>query len=79
MTLNATSDLVLSLPNKERLEADNLNIVVKSEGSWSQKLYEELSSVNHLEVSVEGPYGPSSSHFLRSAVKHFFLVRSFYI
>lgn len=43
-----------------------LSIVIKSEGSWSQKLYQELSSpLEHLDISVEGPYGPTSSHFLR--------------
>ncbi|KAK7853929.1 ferric reduction oxidase 4 [Quercus suber] len=45
---------------------DKLSIVIKREGSWSQKLYQELSSsVDYLNVSVEGPYGPTSSHFLR--------------
>lgn len=51
------------------MEADKLSIVIKSLGSWSQKLYKELASnsVEHIQVSVEGPYGPTSSHFLRSA------------
>lgn len=48
------------------MEADKLSIVIKSEGSWSQKLYEQLSSsLDHLEVSVEGPYGPTSLDFLK--------------
>ncbi|KAJ7969896.1 Ferric reduction oxidase [Quillaja saponaria] len=48
------------------MEADKLSVVIKSEGSWSQKLYQEISSaVDRLEVSVEGPYGPTTSHFLR--------------
>ncbi|KAJ6735276.1 putative proteinDPH OXIDASE [Salix purpurea] len=43
-----------------------LSVVVKRQGSWSQKLYQQISSsVDRLEVSVEGPYGPTSSHFLR--------------
>lgn len=51
------------------MEPDRLSIVIKSEGSWSQKLYQELSSsVDYLNVSVEGPYGPTSSHFLRSVL-----------
>ena len=50
------------------MEADKLSVVIKSLGSWSQKLYQQLSSnsVDHIQVSVEGPYGPTSSHFLRS-------------
>ncbi|CAM8917620.1 unnamed protein product [Rhodiola kirilowii] len=50
------------------LEPDNLSVMIKSEGSWSQKLYQLLStnsSIEHLPVSVEGPYGSSSTHFLR--------------
>ncbi|KAK3220438.1 hypothetical protein Dsin_014408 [Dipteronia sinensis] len=48
------------------MEQDKLSILVKVEGSWTQKLYKEISSsVDHLQVSVEGPYGPTSSHFLR--------------
>ncbi|GLT78044.1 hypothetical protein SLA2020_495930 [Shorea laevis] len=45
---------------------NQLSIVIKHEGSWSQKLFQKLSSsVEHLTVSVEGPYGPTPSHFLR--------------
>lgn len=48
------------------MEPHNLSVVIKSEGSWSQKLYKQLSSnVDHVQASVEGPYGPISSHFLR--------------
>lgn len=79
LTYNPTSILFINVPSISKLqwhpftitsnsslEADKLSIIVKSEGSWSQKLYKELSSsLDHLEVSVEGPYGPSSSHFLR--------------
>ncbi|KAK6135254.1 hypothetical protein DH2020_030997 [Rehmannia glutinosa] len=47
------------------LETDKLSVVIKSQGSWTQKLYKQLSaSLDHLEVSTEGPYGPASSHFL---------------
>lgn len=45
-----------------------MSVVIKREGSWSTKLYEMLSSassVDRLDVSVEGPYGPPSTHFLR--------------
>ncbi|XP_037494461.1 ferric reduction oxidase 4 isoform X2 [Jatropha curcas] len=49
------------------MEPDKLSVVIKRQGSWSQKLYQQLSSSNDigLELSVEGPYGPASSHFLR--------------
>ncbi|XP_023900003.1 ferric reduction oxidase 4 [Quercus suber] len=76
---NPTSILFLNVPSISKLqwhpftitsncnmEPDKLSIVIKREGSWSQKLYQELSSsVDYLNVSVEGPYGPTSSHFLR--------------
>lgn len=76
---NPTSILFLNVPSISKLqwhpftvtsncnmEQDKLSVVVKRQGSWTQKLCQEIaSSVDHLEVSVEGPYGPTSSHFLR--------------
>ncbi|GAB2224134.1 hypothetical protein Drorol1_Dr00004882 [Drosera rotundifolia] len=49
------------------LEHDRLSVVIKVEGTWTRKLYEKLASspTDHLEVSVEGPYGPASTQFLR--------------
>lgn len=49
------------------MEKDILSVAIKTAGSWSNKLYQELSSsaLDHLIVSVEGPYGPNTSHFLR--------------
>jgi len=49
------------------MEKDILSVAIKTEGSWTNKLYQELSSsaMDHLNVSVEGPYGPTTSHFLR--------------
>jgi len=48
------------------MDQDKLSVAVKRLGNWSQKLCQEISSsVDRLEVSVEGPYGPNSSHFLR--------------
>ncbi|KAL6005496.1 hypothetical protein ACLOJK_006063 [Asimina triloba] len=51
------------------MEPDELSVLIKSQGSWSQMLYQSLSSsspIDHLRVSVEGPYGPpTSTHFLR--------------
>ncbi|KAM1613492.1 hypothetical protein ACFX1Z_002017 [Malus domestica] len=76
---NPTSILFINVPSISKLqwhpftvtsnpnmEPHNLSVVIKSEGSWSQKLYKQLSSnVDHVQASVEGPYGPISSHFLR--------------
>ncbi|KAK2983561.1 hypothetical protein RJ640_023095 [Escallonia rubra] len=55
-----------TVTSNHNMEPDKLSIVIKSEGNWSQKLYKELSSpLDCLDVSVEGPYGPTSFHFLR--------------
>ncbi|KAK6239803.1 hypothetical protein QUC31_005272 [Theobroma cacao] len=57
-----------TISSNSRLEPDRLSVIIKSEGSWSTKLYQMLSSpssVDRLEVSIEGPYGPASNHFLR--------------
>ncbi|PKI63527.1 hypothetical protein CRG98_016194 [Punica granatum] len=55
------------------LESETLSVAIKCHGSWSQKLYQTLMSstsppLDRLEVSVEGPYGPSSMNFLRYAM-----------
>ncbi|KVI07135.1 FAD-binding 8, partial [Cynara cardunculus var. scolymus] len=55
-----------SITSSSNLDLEKLSVVVKSEGTWSQKLYEELSlpsPIDHLQVSVEGPYGPASTNF----------------
>ncbi|CAK9185064.1 unnamed protein product [Ilex paraguariensis] len=78
---NATSSMFINVPgisklqwhpftvtSNSNLEPEKLSVVIKSKGSWSQKLYEKLSSpspMDRLEVSIEGPYGPASTHFLR--------------
>ncbi|XP_016480821.2 ferric reduction oxidase 2-like [Nicotiana tabacum] len=57
-----------TITSSSSLEADKLSVVIKGEGSWSKKLYQIISSpnsVDRLNVSVEGPYGPPSTHFLR--------------
>ncbi|KZV36468.1 ferric reduction oxidase 2 [Dorcoceras hygrometricum] len=47
-------------------DPDKLSVAIRCEGRWSQKLYQKLSSqIHRLEVSVEGPYGPASTSFLR--------------
>ncbi|XP_021644147.2 ferric reduction oxidase 2-like isoform X1 [Hevea brasiliensis] len=81
LSYNPTSVLFINVPSisklqwhpftitsNSNLEPGMLSVVIKSEGSWSKKLYQMLSSpssIDHLEVSVEGPYGPSSTDFLR--------------
>ncbi|MFS8013626.1 putative ferric-chelate reductase (NADH) [Helianthus anomalus] len=48
-------------------EPDMLSIVIKCEGTWSHKLYKQLSGspmIDSLQVSVEGPYGPAAPRFL---------------
>ncbi|KAK4384946.1 Ferric reduction oxidase 4 [Sesamum angolense] len=78
LSYNPTSTLFVHVPrlcklqwhpftitSSSNLETDKLSVVIKSQGSWTQKLYKQLSSsLDHLEVSTEGPYGPASSHFL---------------
>ncbi|XP_074294229.1 ferric reduction oxidase 4-like [Silene latifolia] len=49
----------------ENMEPDRLSIAFNSGGSWTTKIHKELSSsLDRLEVSVEGPYGPASTSFL---------------
>lgn len=78
---NPTSSVFINVPSilklqwhpftvtsNSNMEPEKLSIVIKSEGKWSQKLFEKLSSTtpgHHLQVSIEGPYGPSSTQFLR--------------
>lgn len=79
LSYNPTSILFMHVPSicklqwhpftvtsSSHLETNKLSVVIKSQGSWTQKLYKHLSSshLDHLEVSTEGPYGPASSHFL---------------
>lgn len=59
-----------TVTSNSSLEPEKISIVVKGEGSWSKKLYQMLSSpspTDRIEVAVEGPYGPASTHFLRFA------------
>ncbi|XP_049378966.1 ferric reduction oxidase 4-like [Solanum stenotomum] len=78
LTYNPTSILFVNVPSVSKLqwhpftivsssnlETNKLSVVIKSVGSWSQKLEKQLSSSpDRLQISTEGPYGPSSSHFL---------------
>ncbi|GAV92529.1 Ferric_reduct domain-containing protein/FAD_binding_8 domain-containing protein/NAD_binding_6 domain-containing protein, partial [Cephalotus follicularis] len=57
-----------TVTSNSNLEPDKFSVVIKSEGSWSTKLFQMLSSptsMDRLEVSLEGPYGPASTNFLR--------------
>uniref|UniRef100_A0A1J3D3L0 ferric-chelate reductase (NADH) n=1 Tax=Noccaea caerulescens TaxID=107243 RepID=A0A1J3D3L0_NOCCA len=57
-----------TITSSSKLEPEKLSVVIKSEGKWSTKLYQTLSSsdqIDRLAVSVEGPYGPASTDFLR--------------
>ncbi|KAJ4950139.1 hypothetical protein NE237_026971 [Protea cynaroides] len=57
-----------TVSSNSNMDHDKLSVVVKSEGSWTKKLYQMLSCpspVTRLEVSVEGPYGPASTTFMR--------------
>ncbi|OMO71822.1 FAD-binding 8 [Corchorus olitorius] len=67
-----------TITSSSNLNPDKLSIVIKSQGSWTFKLYQKLSSplpIDHLEVSIEGPYGPASTHFQR--IPQILLVCSF--
>ncbi|KAL1192218.1 Ferric reduction oxidase 3 [Cardamine amara subsp. amara] len=81
MIYNPTSILFVNIPSisklqwhpftitsSSKLEPEKLSVMIKSQGKWSTKLYKMLSSsdqIDHLAVSVEGPYGPASTDFLR--------------
>ncbi|KAK6162288.1 hypothetical protein DH2020_002129 [Rehmannia glutinosa] len=57
-----------TISSSSNLESDKLSVIIKGEGSWTNKLYQLLSSpssVDRLDVSIEGPYGPTSTDFLR--------------
>ncbi|TYH43074.1 hypothetical protein ES332_D11G103100v1 [Gossypium tomentosum] len=82
LTYNPTSIMFVNVPSISKLqwhpftvssnsniEPDKLSVIIKSEGSWSTKLHQMLSSlIKRLDVSIEGPYGPQSNHFLRSKI-----------
>ncbi|XP_011093123.2 ferric reduction oxidase 2 [Sesamum indicum] len=57
-----------TISSSSNLESDTLSVIIKGEGSWSKELYRLLASpspVDRLHVSIEGPYGPASTDFLR--------------
>ncbi|CAJ1950187.1 unnamed protein product [Sphenostylis stenocarpa] len=81
LTYNPTSVMFINVPSisklqwhpftissNSNLELDKLSVVIKGEGTWTKKLYQLLSTpstIDRLSVSVEGPYGPASTNYLR--------------
>ncbi|CAA7026089.1 unnamed protein product [Microthlaspi erraticum] len=57
-----------TITSSSKLEPEKLSVMIKGQGKWSNTLYQMLSSsrqIDRLAVSIEGPYGPSSTDFLR--------------
>ncbi|KAJ6829224.1 ferric reduction oxidase 2-like [Iris pallida] len=56
-----------TVSSSSNLEPELLSVIIKKEGKWTQKLYQELvkPSFENLNVSVEGPYGPASVDYQR--------------
>ncbi|CAI9101898.1 OLC1v1000052C1 [Oldenlandia corymbosa var. corymbosa] len=81
LTYTPTSIMFLNVPSISKLqwhpftissscalEPEKLSVIIKGEGSWTKKLHQVLSSpssVENVAMSVEGPYGPISTDFLR--------------
>ncbi|KAJ6684141.1 hypothetical protein OIU85_007796 [Salix viminalis] len=57
-----------TITSNSNMDSDKISVVIKCDGSWSHELYQILSSpspTSRLEVSVEGPYEPPSTNFMR--------------
>ncbi|KAI3444512.1 hypothetical protein Pfo_001177 [Paulownia fortunei] len=57
-----------TITSNSNLEPERLSVVIKCGGNWTKKLYDVISSpsfIDRLQVSIEGPYGPHATHFLR--------------
>ncbi|XP_078440476.1 ferric reduction oxidase 2-like [Wolffia australiana] len=57
-----------TVASNSKLEPGTLSVIIKKEGSWTQKLHQLLSSSNpqnQPEFALEGPYGPISDTFSR--------------
>ncbi|KAL1809414.1 hypothetical protein ACET3Z_026404 [Daucus carota] len=57
-----------TITSSSKLEPEKISVMIKGDGTWSKRLFQTLnspSSVDRLDVSVEGPYGPASTNFLR--------------
>ncbi|KAL3624435.1 hypothetical protein CASFOL_031103 [Castilleja foliolosa] len=81
LNYNPTSTIFINVPiisklqwhpftitSNSNIEQERLSVMIKCEGSWTKKLYNAISfpsSIDCLCVSVEGPYGPATTNFLR--------------
>ncbi|KAL1546397.1 ferric-chelate reductase (NADH) [Salvia divinorum] len=57
-----------TISSSSSLESDTISVIIKGEGKWTSKLNHLVSSPSppqRLDVSIEGPYGPASTDFLR--------------
>ncbi|XP_074282540.1 ferric reduction oxidase 2-like [Silene latifolia] len=56
-----------SISSSSVLENDRLSVIISVDGDWTRKAFDMVSSssIDRLEASVEGPYGPVSNHLLR--------------
>lgn len=57
-----------TVTSNSNLEPDRLSVLVKCEGNWTKKVYDLIASpsvAKRIQVSVEGPYGPATTDFLR--------------
>ncbi|KAL2469029.1 Ferric reduction oxidase 2 [Forsythia ovata] len=59
-----------TVTSNSNLEPERISVIIKCEGNWTKNLYDLISSSSssidrRLEVSVEGPYGPAATNFLR--------------
>lgn len=59
-----------TISSSSSLESDKISVIIKGEGKWTSKLNDLVASPtppDRLDVSIEGPYGPASTDFLRYA------------
>lgn len=57
-----------TVTSNSNLEPDMLSVLMKCEGNWTKKVYDLIASpsvAERIQVSVEGPYGPATTDFLR--------------
>ncbi|XP_012840201.1 PREDICTED: ferric reduction oxidase 2-like [Erythranthe guttata] len=56
-----------TITSNNNIEPEILSVIIKCEGIWTKNLHQLVisPSVDRLQVSVEGPYGPTSTNFLR--------------
>ncbi|XP_075488833.1 ferric reduction oxidase 2-like isoform X1 [Primulina tabacum] len=57
-----------TVTSNSNLEPDRLSVLMKCEGNWTKKVYDLMASpsvAERIQVSVEGPYGPATTDFLR--------------